>query len=161
VLGINPFDQPNVQEAKDATKRLLAQGDLPDPGYDDLRPLMRQVRPGDYLAIQAYLPRNQETERRLHAARMRLRDRLKIATTLGFGPRFLHSTGQLHKGGPNTGVFIQIVEPPDEDAPIPGEPYTFGELIAAQALGDLQSLRAHGRRVARAGLADLDAIADA
>jgi glucose-6-phosphate isomerase len=161
VLGINPFDQPNVQEAKDATKRLLAQGDPPDPGYDDLGPLVQQVRPGDYLAIQAYLPRNQETERRLHAARMRLRDRLKVATTLGFGPRFLHSTGQLHKGGPNTGVFIQIVEPPDEDAPIPGEPYTFGQLIAAQALGDLQSLREHGRRVARVRLADLDAAADA
>jgi glucose-6-phosphate isomerase len=161
VLGINPFDQPNVQEAKDATKRLLAQGDLPDPGYDDLGPLVQQVRPGDYLAIQAYLPRNQETERRLHAARMRLRDRLKVATTVGFGPRFLHSTGQLHKGGPNTGVFIQVVEPPDEDAPIPGEPYTFGTLIAAQALGDLQSLRGHGRRVARLRLADLDAAAEA
>jgi glucose-6-phosphate isomerase len=160
VLGINPFDQPNVQEAKDATKRLLAQGDLPDPGYDDLRSLLGQVRPGDYLAIQAYLPRNQETERRLHAARIRLRDGLHVATTLGFGPRFLHSTGQLHKGGPNTGVFIQVVEPPDEDAPIPGEPYTFGTLIAAQALGDLQSLRAHGRRVGRVRLADLDALAD-
>jgi glucose-6-phosphate isomerase len=160
VLGINPFDQPNVQEAKDATKRLLAQGDLPDPGYDDLTPLVQQVKPGDYLAIQAYLPRNQETERRLHAARIRLRDRLNVATTLGFGPRFLHSTGQLHKGGPNTGVFIQVVEPPDEDAPIPGEPYTFGTLIAAQALGDLQSLRAHGRRVGRVRLADLDSIAD-
>jgi glucose-6-phosphate isomerase len=161
VLGINPFDQPNVQEAKDATKRLLAQGDLPDPGYDDLRPLLQEVRPGDYLAIQAYLPRNAETERRLHLARMRLRDRLKVATTLGFGPRFLHSTGQLHKGGPNTGVFLQIVELPNEDAPIPGEPYTFGKLIAAQALGDLQSLRAHGRRVARVRLADLDAAGDA
>jgi glucose-6-phosphate isomerase len=161
VLGINPFDQPNVQEAKDATKRLLAQGDMPDPGYDDLGPLLQQVRPGDYLAIQAYLPRNKETERRLHAARMRLRDRFNVATTLGFGPRFLHSTGQLHKGGPNTGVFIQIVEPPDEDAPIPGEPYTFGQLIAAQALGDLQSLRGHGRRVARVRLADLGAAADA
>jgi hypothetical protein len=92
---------------------------------------------------------------------MRLRDRLKVATTVGFGPRFLHSTGQLHKGGPNTGVFIQIVEPPDEDAPIPGEPYTFGRLIAAQALGDLQSLRAHGRRVGRVRLAELDAFAEA
>ena len=161
VLGINPFDQPNVQEAKDATRRLLAQGDLPDPGYDDLAPLVQQVRPGDYLAIQAYLPRNQETERRLHAARIRLRDRLHVATTLGFGPRFLHSTGQLHKGGPNTGVFIQVVEPPAEDAPIPGASFTFGTLIAAQALGDLQSLRAHGRRVARVRLADLDAFAEA
>jgi glucose-6-phosphate isomerase len=159
VLGINPFDQPNVQEAKDATRALLAQGDLPDPGHDDLGSLLDRVRPGDYLAIQAYLPRNQATERRLHEARMRLRDRLKVATTVGFGPRFLHSTGQLHKGGPNTGVFLQVVEPPSEDVPIPGQPYSFGKLIAAQALGDLQSLRAHGRRVARVGLADLEAEA--
>ncbi|HEY3209129.1 MAG TPA: glucose-6-phosphate isomerase [Actinomycetota bacterium] len=156
VLGIHPFDQPNVQEAKDATRRLLARGDVPDPGHDDLGRLLQQVRPGDYVAIQAYLPRDQDTERRLQETRMRLRDRLRVATTVGFGPRFLHSTGQLHKGGPNTGVFIQVVDPPAEDAPIPGQPYSFGTLIAAQAVGDLQSLRAHGRRVARVGLADLE-----
>ena len=159
VLGIQPFDQPNVQEAKDATKKLLARGGLPDAGRDDLASLLRQVRPGDYLAIQAYLPRNQDTERRLHEARMRLRDRLKVATTVGFGPRFLHSTGQLHKGGPNTGVFVQVVERPAEDVPIPGQPFSFGTLMAAQALGDVQSLREHGRRVARVRLADLEAAA--
>ena len=87
---------------------------------------------------------------------MRLRDRLKVATTVGFGPRFLHSTGQLHKGGPDTGVFVQLVEPPQEDLPIPGQPYSFGTLLAAQAVGDLQSLRAHGRRVARVHVADLE-----
>jgi hypothetical protein len=156
VLGINPFDQPNVQEAKDATKRLLSEGEQVRPGYDDLGPLLQQVKAGDYLAIQAYLPRTPDVERTLHRARMRLRDRLKVATTVGFGPRFLHSTGQLHKGGPNTGVFVQVVEPPAEDIVIPGQSYTFATLIAAQAAGDLQSLRAHGRRVARVRLADLE-----
>jgi transaldolase/glucose-6-phosphate isomerase len=156
VLGINPFDQPNVQEAKDATKHLLARGTFDDPGYDDLGALLRQVKAGDYLAIQAYLPRTRKIEGTLQQARMRLRDRLKVATTVGFGPRFLHSTGQLHKGGPNSGVFVQVVEPPQEDVAIPGQPYTFGRLIAAQAAGDLQSLRAHGRRAARVRLADLE-----
>jgi transaldolase/glucose-6-phosphate isomerase len=156
VLGIQPFDQPNVQEAKDNTKRLLAAGEISDPGYDDLEALLSQVRPGDYLAIQAYLPRDEATERRLHDARVRLRDRLKVATTVGFGPRFLHSTGQLHKGGPNTGVFVQVVERPHQDVPIPGQRYSFGTLLAAQSVGDLQSLRSHGRRVARVRLAELE-----
>jgi transaldolase/glucose-6-phosphate isomerase len=156
VLGIHPFDQPNVQEAKEATKRLLAGGDFADPGYDDLRKLLNEVRQGDYLSIQAYLPRDPDTEARLRHVRMRLRDRLRVATTLGFGPRFLHSTGQLHKGGPNSGVFVQVVDPPAEDLAIPGQPYTFGRLIEAQAAGDLQSLRAHGRRVARVHLEDLE-----
>ncbi len=159
VLGINPFDQPNVQEAKDRTKQLLASGAVPEPDRGDLDALLQQVRPGDYVAIQAYLPRNEETDWRLHAARMRIRDRWNVATTVGFGPRFLHSTGQLHKGGPNTGVFLQIVEPPQEDVPIPGQPYTFGTLLAAQAAGDLESLRAHGRRAARADLDELEAAA--
>jgi glucose-6-phosphate isomerase len=158
-LGINPFDQPNVQEAKDATKRLLEQGEVAEPPDDDLNALIEQVRPGDYVSIQAYLPRNGETEGRLQKARMRLRDRLRVATTVGFGPRFLHSTGQLHKGGPNTGVFIQVVEPPVEDVPIPGQAYSLGRLIAAQSAGDLQSLRAHGRRVARVRLGDLEDLA--
>jgi glucose-6-phosphate isomerase len=161
VLGIQPFDQPNVQEAKDATKKLLARGEHSQAGTDDLEPLLRQVRPGDYLGIQAYVPRNPDTEGQLHEARMRLRDRLKVATTVGFGPRFLHSTGQLHKGGPNTGVFVQVVDPPAQDVSIPGQRYSFGDLIAAQALGDLQSLRAHGRRVARVSLEDLVRVAGA
>ena len=156
VLGIQPFDQPNVQEAKDATRGLLAKGRIPDPGYEDLGALLKEVRPGDYLAIQAYVPRNSDNERRIHEARIRLRDRLRVATTVGFGPRFLHSTGQLHKGGPNTGVFVQVVERPREDLAIPGEPYTFATLFAAQSAGDLQSLRAHGRRVGRVHLSDLE-----
>jgi glucose-6-phosphate isomerase len=156
VLGINPFDQPNVQEAKDATKRLLASGQVPDPGYGDLSALLTEARPGDYVAIQAYLPRTEDISRRLQAARMRLRYRLHVATTVGFGPRYLHSTGQLHKGGPETGVFIQVAEPPEEDLAIPGQPYSFAKLLAAQATGDLESLRTHGRRVARVRLADLE-----
>ncbi len=156
VLGIQPFDQPNVEEAKDNTRRLLAGGEIPDPGYDDLEALLRQVRPGDYVAIQAYVPREEATERRLRDVRMRLRDRLKVATTVGFGPRFLHSTGQLHKGGPNTGVFVQVVERPQQDVPIPGQRYSFGTLLAAQSVGDLRSLRSHERRVARVRLAELE-----
>jgi transaldolase / glucose-6-phosphate isomerase len=160
VLGIHPFDQPNVQEAKDATKKLLASGDVTPPPYDDAGALLKEVRAGDYIAILAYMPRNDENERRLHAARMGLRDRFRVATTVGFGPRFLHSTGQLHKGGPDTGVFLQVVEAPSEDVAIPGEPYSFATLFAAQSSGDLASLRAHGRRVARIHLDDLERAAE-
>jgi glucose-6-phosphate isomerase len=155
-LGINPFDQPNVQEAKDATRAILDAGDLEDPGFDPLEPLLDHLSPGDYLAIHAYLPRNDDLVHRLHATRMRLRDRLRAATTVGFGPRFLHSTGQLHKGGPPTGAFVQVDDEPVEDREIPGRPFTFGQLIRAQALGDLRALRSRGRRVARVRLSDLE-----
>ena len=158
VIGIHPFDQPNVQEAKDATEKVLTSGEEGDARVGDLQAVLAEVRPGDYVAIQAFLPRNDDTEQRLRDVRMKLRDQLKVATTVGFGPRFLHSTGQLHKGGPNTGVFIQVVERPDEDIPIPGKPYSFGQLITAQAEGDLRSLQSHGRRVARVGLGDLDGV---
>ncbi len=158
VLAINPFDQPNVQEAKDATRRLLDTDALPTQPYDDLGALLETVRPGDYLAIQAYLPRSAENASHLQAARVRLRDRLRVATTVGFGPRFLHSTGQLHKGGPATGVFIQVVDEPSVDVPIPGKPYTFRRLLDAQSTGDLQALRARGRRVARVRLSDLKEV---
>jgi len=160
VLGINPFDQPNVQEAKDATRRLLEADALPQEPYDDLAPLLQQVRPGDYLAIQAYLPRTTDNVSRLQAARVALRDRLRVATTVGFGPRFLHSTGQLHKGGPPTGVFIQVVDEPGVDLPIPGAPYTFRRLLDAQSAGDLAALRSRGRRVARVRLSDLEKEAE-
>jgi transaldolase/glucose-6-phosphate isomerase len=155
ILGINPFDEPNVQEAKDATSRVLAAGELPKPDLDDLDALLGQVQPRDYIAITAYIQRNAENEEALRRVRVRLRDRFKVATTVGFGPRFLHSTGQLHKGGPNTGVFIQVVADDGVDLEIPGKPYSFGTLKAAQALGDLESLRAHGRRVARVELKTL------
>ncbi|MGD0115391.1 MAG: bifunctional transaldolase/phosoglucose isomerase [Dehalococcoidia bacterium] len=154
ILGINPFDQPNVQEAKDATNRILAaaQDGLPEVTNDDLAVLLSHVHPGDYVAITAFIARNAENEEALRRVRVRLRDHFKVATTVGFGPRYLHSTGQFHKGGPNKGVFIQVVSPDAEDVPIPGRPYTFGKLKAAQALGDLESLRAHGRRAGRVPL---------
>jgi transaldolase / glucose-6-phosphate isomerase len=159
VLGINAFDQPNVQEAKDATKEILASGKVEDPGFDELGPLLEEVGEGDYVAILAYLDRTSETEDAIERARLAIRDRSKVATTTGFGPRFLHSTGQLHKGGPNSGVFIQVVDRERQvDLPIPGQPYTFGTLIDAQALGDLRSLRNHGRRVARVTLDDLTEV---
>lgn len=152
ILRIQPFDQPDVQSAKDATTRILA-GQAPVPGMDDPAPLFTTLRPGDYLAIVAYLARTSEHEADLQAVRLRLRDRYRVATTLGWGPRYLHSTGQLHKGGPGTGVFIEVVDgQPPEDLPIPDAPYSFGDLIQAQALGDYRALQAAGRRVARVTL---------
>jgi len=157
VMGIQPFDQPNVQEAKDATNAVLA-GDAAHPATPTAAEVLALVRSMDYVAILAYLPRDAETIARLHAVRMRLRDRLRVATTVGFGPRFLHSTGQLHKGGPNQGVFLQVTHTPEADLAIPGKPYTFARLEAAQALGDLASLQAHGRRVARITIEELEQL---
>lgn len=159
VLGIQPFDQPNVQEAKDATNRLLAQDALPQLDSGDLDRLLASVAPGDYIGLQAYLPRTAANESRLRAVRLKLRDRFRVATTVGFGPRFLHSTGQLHKGGPNTGVFIQIVDEPSLDLEIPGKEYTFRRLLDAQSAGDLEALRSHGRRVARVRMEELEEVA--
>jgi transaldolase/glucose-6-phosphate isomerase len=156
VIGIQPFDQPDVQSAKDATKKILERGEIPDPEPGDLGELLASARPGNYLAIQAYLPRDDDMAQRLHAVRMRLRDRLRVATTVGFGPRFLHSTGQLHKGGPNTGLFVQVTDEPSGDVEIPGKPYTFGTLIKAQAAGDLLALRDRDRRVVRVSLQQLE-----
>jgi transaldolase/glucose-6-phosphate isomerase len=174
-LGINPFDEPNVQESKDNTMRVLEQylqgGDAaagfaakpaasggglgwfaPQASADPLAAWLGSVKAGDYVAIMAYLERNAETERALEALRLALRDRLQVATTVGFGPRFLHSTGQLHKGGANTGVFLQITAPPKRDLPIPGQKYGFATLIRAQAMGDYESLEKHERRLLRADL---------
>ena len=159
ILGINPFDQPNVQEAKDATARILA-GETVDESAASVEDVLAQVRPGDYIAITAYLARDEANEQALNHLRTLLRDRYHVATTVGFGPRFLHSTGQLHKGGANNGVFLQIVADVQEDISIPGKVYTFGALNRAQALGDLAALKAHGRRVARTSLAALTAFAE-
>jgi glucose-6-phosphate isomerase len=151
-LGINPFDQPDVQSAKDATSRIIEQ-DITDPGSTpSMADLLRSVKAPDYIAVLAYLPRNTVTRRELQTLRLDLRDRHRVATTLGFGPRYLHSTGQAHKGGPNSGVFIVITDDAEEDAQIPEAPYTFDRLRMAQALGDLQSLQAAGRRVAHVHL---------
>jgi hypothetical protein len=172
ILGINAFDQPNVQESKDNTNRLLkvveTEGQLPteepalvvDPlefyaeeaaltGEGTLARFLEQARPGDYVALMAYLTESAQTAQALQAIRLDLRDNLHLATTLGYGPRFLHSTGQFHKGGPNTGLFLQLTADDAEDVQIPGAPYTFGVLKRAQALGDLEALRKHGRRVMR------------
>jgi transaldolase/glucose-6-phosphate isomerase len=151
VLRINPFDQPNVAESKANTKAVLAKKSAPSPAASaaELEKLLAGIRPGDYLAIMAYLPPTPENDRRLAAIRLRLRDRLKVATTLGYGPRFLHSTGQFHKGGPPVGHFVQITARSHEDLPVPGEAFSFGRLEAAQAEGDLVALRARGRPAIR------------
>jgi transaldolase/glucose-6-phosphate isomerase len=158
ILGINPFDQPNVEEAKRLARRLL-EGAAPEPVTPAPADILASIRPGDYLAILAYLPRDRTTADRLERARHAFRDRLRVATTIGFGPRYLHSTGQLHKGGPNTGVFLVVEDPPSVDFPVPGEPFTFAQLEAAQARGDVAALLAHGRRVARLSLAELERLA--
>jgi glucose-6-phosphate isomerase len=150
-LRINPFDQPNVAESKANTKAVLAKRGAPSQAASaaELEKFLAGIQPGDYLAIMAYLPPTPENDRRLAAIRLRLRDHLKVATTLGYGPRFLHSTGQLHKGGPPKGHFLQITGRAELDLPIPGEPFSFGQLEAAQAEGDLAALRSRGRPAIR------------
>ena len=177
VIGIDAFDQPNVQESKDNTKRILGtftqQGTFAEPKPaisgegvaitplsgtksvalgDDLESavgaICRQIKPGDYVAINAYVAMNDEHVAFFRSLRTKLRDAFKVATTVGFGPRFLHSTGQLHKGGPNSGVFLQITADPPFDIEIPGM-VKFGSLERAQALGDFESLDSRSRRGAR------------
>jgi glucose-6-phosphate isomerase len=146
-LEINPFDQPNVQEAKDNTKKVLDSGSVPvEAEADDaaLRALLADAGPPHYVAVMGYLPYSDELEAAVAELRSAIRSLTGAAVTFGYGPRFLHSTGQLHKGGPPTGRFLQLVNDPSADVPIPGAPYTFGTLIAAQSAGDLQTLRDHG-----------------
>lgn len=158
LLGINPFDQPNVAEAKKATDEVL-RGDRPAPpaSEGDLDRVLASVRPGDYLAIQAFVDPGSEDARRLQEVRLALRSRYRVATTFGIGPRFLHSTGQLHKGGPPSGVFLQVVDDAPNDLDVPGRPFGFGRLLRSQADGDLSTLRAHRLRAARTGI---DALED-
>jgi hypothetical protein len=104
---------------------------------------------GDYVGLQVYMPPSDDLADDLHGVQGGIRDATRLACTMGFGPRFLHSTGQLHKGGPNTGLFLQITSDGGEDLPIPGLPFSFGTLFAAQARGDLEVLQAHGRRALR------------
>ena len=108
------------------------------------------------MALLAYIPPDEEHDRALNSIRLAIRDKHRVATTIGYGPRYLHSTGQLHKGGPNTGVFLQVVGDDVKDLEIPGERFTFGVLKQAQALGDFQALRNHGRRVLRVQLRDVN-----
>jgi len=163
LLGINPYDQPDVEFAKELARQAMAH-----PGGSDgsagaatvraadarelsvrLKEWMGTCQPRDYVGIQAYLPPTPESQAALQGIRRRLLERLHIATTLGYGPRFLHSTGQLHKGGPNTGHFLQVVDAPVRDLDVPGAGYTFGQLLRAQALGDYEALRQKQRRVLR------------
>jgi glucose-6-phosphate isomerase len=154
LLGIQPFDQPDVAAAKAATAKVLAEG-RPDLPTVPLADLLDEVQPGDYLAIQAFVDPGSPAVERIEAARVALRDRLRVATTVGLGPRFLHSTGQLHKGGPPTGVFVQVVGDDPADVPIPGEPYGFSGLKVAQADGDLVTLHERKRRAGRVSLDEL------
>ncbi|MFP4635884.1 MAG: hypothetical protein ACLFRD_08485, partial [Nitriliruptoraceae bacterium] len=157
-LGINPFDQPDVEAAKDAARRALADG-VREPQVEPLAPLLEQLRPGDYLAIQAYLDPGDPIVEELERARVRLRDEHRVATTLGIGPRYLHSTGQLHKGGADRGVFVQVVGDDEDDPAIPGERFGFSTLKRAQAAGDLEALVSRDRRAARVWLDELRALA--
>lgn len=179
-LSINPFDQPNVQESKDATKALLekytSEGQLEEQTVlagnnqltvygehetdgsaelsvaDAIKAHLAKIKSGDYVALLAYIQETPETETAIREIRASLSKATHCATTNGYGPRFLHSTGQLHKGGPDSGVFIQITAPDQVDFPVPESPYTFSTLKDAQALGDFQSLIKHGRRAIRVDL---------
>jgi transaldolase / glucose-6-phosphate isomerase len=152
LLEINPFDQPNVQEAKDRTNEILTgSGEKAPASAERAGPaspaeLVDSLRPNDYFAITAYIQSSPENEERLAKIRLPVRDGKRVATTVGFGPRFLHSTGQFHKGGPDTGVFLQITTAPPASVPIPGRPWGFERVVAAQAAGDLAALRSRGRR---------------
>ena len=151
VLEINPFDQPNVQQAKDATKKVLDEGS-PELEDGDLAALLGGLEPPAYLAIMGYLPYSGELDAAVTRFREAVIERHHVATTFGYGPRFLHSTGQFHKGGPPVGRFLQLVHDAEADADIPGDEFDFRTLIAAQADGDLQTLRDHGLEAVRVRL---------
>lgn len=168
VIGIHPFNQPDVELAKELARSVMKGGQRPDTGREAgvetvpaanviglkaaVEAWASSARPGDYVAIQAFLPPSPEISQALGEIRLDLLERTKLATTLGYGPRFLHSTGQLHKGGPNEGLFLQIVHEPELDLAVPETDYSFGALIRAQALGDCLALGKKGRRVLRIGL---------
>jgi transaldolase / glucose-6-phosphate isomerase len=166
IVGIDPFDQPDVELAKELARKAMAQpaGSAPDAAVVTVsladptalaaaaNSWLGLVRPGDYIAIQAYLAPTDATTGALDALRTAFLERRNVATTFGYGPRFLHSTGQLHKGGPNTGLFLQLVDTPRQDVPVPGTDYTFGQLIRAQALGDYQAMHQKRRRILRVDL---------
>ena len=187
IIGIDPFDQPDVEASKQKTNALIkiyeTTGSLPHEEpllrgnglalYADqrnaaelgchktlsayLRSHLARVQAGDYVALLTYIARNPVHIRALTAIRTRIRDRLRVATCLGFGPRFQHSTGQAFKGGPNTGVFLQSTSDDPADIDIPGHPFSFGVVKAAQAQGDFDVLAERGRRLVRIHLTDVDA----
>ncbi len=145
-LEINPFDQPDVQAAKDKTNEVLATGKDPELAPEgSIEELLAQVQEGDYVCVQAFV----DPATDLTPLVDRLRQESGCVVTHGYGPRYLHSTGQLHKGGPNTGLFLQVVDDEGDELPIPGKPFGFRRFIRAQAEGDFESLRTRGRRIAR------------
>jgi transaldolase/glucose-6-phosphate isomerase len=167
LLGIDPFDQPNVQESKDNTKRLLEEysthGTMTPSAVaprvsvdeaDAISALLSKVKAGDYVALTQYFGETPAREKRIAEIRETLARELHVATTSGYGPRFLHSTGQLHKGGADNGVFLQLTGGPSLDVPIPNEKFTFGALVRAQAIGDLESLATRNRRAISIDLGD-------
>jgi transaldolase/glucose-6-phosphate isomerase len=164
VIGVHPFNQPDVQLAKQLAGQAMkqaAEGTAPPaaPGASPgdgaaLAVWLDGAGVGTYLGIQAYLPPSPETSAALHEVQRLLRAGSRFATTLGYGPRFLHSTGQLHKGGPPSGRFLQLVDQPAEDLAVPETAYTYGTLIRAQAEGDRQALEQRGRKVLRVQLGD-------
>jgi len=186
ILGVNAFDQPNVEDAKQRARERIAafqkDGNLSEGEFiplskakSALKRFLAQAKAGDYLAVLAYLPRNQQTIAALQHLQVAFRDKTRCAVTVGFGPRYLHSTGQLHKGGPNNGLFLLITAEPQQDIEIPPRPegkkgqkevaqkgkealhrMTFGALQRAQALGDYEALQAAGRRVLRLHLPSPD-----
>jgi len=153
ILGINPFDQPNVQEAKDRTGQILSEGQNPE--IEPSRPdqLLAQAKPGDYVAVQAFVDPAEED--RLRTFVEGLREQTSCVVTFGLGPRYLHSTGQLHKGGAPIGCFLQIVDDTGDELAIPGKDFGFGRLIKAQAAGDYAALKERGRPVARVQLEEI------
>jgi len=155
-LEINPFDQPDVQAAKDKTNEVLATGREPELAPEgSIEELLAQANEGDYVCVQAFLAPSPENDARIEQLVRSLRLRTGLVVTHGYGPRYLHSTGQLHKGGPNTGLFVQVVDDPGEELPIPGAKFGFRRLIRSQAEGDFESLKERGRRVARIHADDL------
>jgi hypothetical protein len=151
-LEINPFDQPDVQTAKDRTNEVLATGKEPELEPEgSIEELLAQANEDDYVCVQAFVDPDVD----LGPLVDRLRRETDCVVTHGYGPRYMHSTGQLHKGGPNTGLFLQVVDDQGDELPIPGKPFGFRRLIRAQAMGDLETLKERGRRVARVRLEDL------
>lgn len=185
VLEINPFDQPDVQASKTITQKMIQDykqvGTLEEEppnwqsfgidvyGYDTVirgkslkeivTDFLAQAKRGNYVAVNAYFPRDEKTITSLQILRKKIIDNTSLATTLGFGPRFLHSTGQFHKGGPNSGLFIILTHKNEKDIAVPGEPYSFGVLEKAQAIGDYRALKERGRRVIRINI-PVDQIQD-
>jgi hypothetical protein len=162
-LEINPFDQPNVQQAKDATKRVLsgfeaehALPDEPPAGVEALRALLLDAGPPEYVALMAYSEPSAEFDAAIAELRSAIRAARRATTTFGYGPRFLHSTGQFHKGGPRTGRFLQLLHDGPQDVEIPGAAYTFTTLKEAQAIGDLTTLRELGLPAERVRLSGDD-----